>query len=150
MLAPRQTESILLIRIRLCHASISIMLNIYQYENLILEHKTPPAADLAMSTQKNSSPDYANEIETAEPALWRVLLLNDDYTPMDFVVYVLKQFFCHTETAAQKIMLDVHKKGAGLAGVYSFEIAETKSAQVNSFSKQNKYPLKCIIEEEME
>lgn len=104
----------------------------------------------SMTTQRNSSPDFTSETETAEPALYRVLLLNDDYTPMDFVVFVLKQFFGHTESAAQKIMLDVHKKGAGLAGVYSFEIAETKSAQVNSMAKQSKYPLKCIIEEETE
>ena len=101
-----------------------------------------------MSTGTASSPDLITDIETAEPALYRVLLLNDDYTPMDFVVYVLKNFFGHTDLAAQKIMLDVHKKGAGVCGVYSFEIAETKAALVNSFSKKNKHPLKCIIEEE--
>ncbi len=100
-----------------------------------------------MYQNKNQS---ENEIETAEPVLYRVLILNDDYTPMDFVVFVLKQFFGHAESAAQKIMLDVHQKGQGLAGVYSFEIAETKSTQMNSFSKQNKYPLKSIIEEETE
>ncbi len=103
---------------------------------------------LIMSTQKNSSPDFASDVETAEPALYRVLILNDDYTPMDFVVYVLKTFFGHSDTAAQKIMLDVHKKGSGTGGVYSFEIAETKASQVNSFSLKNKYPLRAILEEE--
>ncbi len=96
-----------------------------------------------------SSPDLFSDTEVAEPALYRVLILNDDYSPMDFVVYVLKTFFGHDEKSAQKIMLDVHHQGAGTAGVYSFEIAETKAAQVNAFSKQNKYPLKCTIEEEI-
>jgi ATP-dependent Clp protease adaptor protein ClpS len=103
-----------------------------------------------MSHQIFSSPDAINDTEVSEPALYRVLLLNDDYSPMDFVVFVLKQFFGHNESTAQKIMLDVHKKGSGLAGVFSFEVAETKAEQVNSFSRQNKYPLKCIIEEETE
>jgi ATP-dependent Clp protease adaptor protein ClpS len=103
---------------------------------------------LNMSTDKNSSPDFSTDVETAEPALYRVLILNDDYTPMDFVVYVLKTFFGHSEPAAQKIMLDVHKKGSGTAGIYSFEIAETKSAQVNAFCLKNKYPLRSILEEE--
>lgn len=101
-------------------------------------------------SDKKSSPDFYSDTEVAEPALYRVLILNDDYSPMDFVVYVLKTFFGHDEKSAQKIMLDVHHQGAGTAGVYSFEIAETKAAQVNAFSKQNKYPLKCTIEEELE
>ena len=88
------------------------------------------------------------DVRTEEPKLYKVVIMNDDYTPMDFVVYVLKSFFNHDDVSAQKIMLDVHKKGAGLAGVYSFEIAETKSYQANQFSKQNKYPLKTTIEEE--
>ncbi len=104
-----------------------------------------------LSQNKNSTDsDLMDQIETAEPALWRVMILNDDYTPMDFVVYTLTSFFGHTENTAHKIMLDVHKKGAGLAGVYTFEIAETKSAQANSLAKQNKYPLKTVIEEEGE
>lgn len=105
---------------------------------------------LNILSQNRNSPDseLMDQIETAEPALWRVMILNDDYTPMDFVVYTLTSFFGHTENAAHKIMLDVHKKGAGLAGVYTFEIAETKSAQANSLAKQNKYPLKTVIEEE--
>ena len=101
-------------------------------------------------SEKKSSPDFFTDTEIAEPALYRVLILNDDYSPMDFVVYVLKTFFGHDEISAQIIMLDVHHQGAGTAGVYSFEIAETKAAQVNAFSKQNKYPLKCTIEEELD
>lgn len=83
-----------------------------------------------------------------EPKLYKVLLLNDDYTPMDFVVFVLKKFFSRSDSEAQKIMLDVHNKGSGLAGVYSFEVAESKVHQVNQFSKNNQYPLKTTLEEE--
>lgn len=89
-----------------------------------------------------------DEVETEEPSLYKVLLLNDDYTPMDFVVYVLKTFFKHDDRSAEKIMMDVHKLGSGVAGVYNFEVAETKALQVNQFAKSNKYPLKCTVEEE--
>lgn len=89
-----------------------------------------------------------DEVETEEPNLYKVLLLNDDYTPMDFVVYVLKTFFKHDDGSAEKIMLDVHKLGSGVAGVFTFEVAETKALQVNQFAKSNKYPLKCIVEED--
>lgn len=92
--------------------------------------------------------DLLDEIETEEPSLFKVLLLNDDYTPMDFVVYVLKTFFKHDDKAAEKIMLDVHKLGSGVAGIFNFEVAETKARQVNQFAKNNKYPLKSIVEED--
>ncbi len=92
--------------------------------------------------------DVNLDVLTKEPSLYRVLLHNDDYTPMDFVTFVLKRFFSKSEEAAQKIMLDVHHKGVGLAGVFSFEIAETKVMQVNQFSKQNQYPLKTSFEPE--
>ncbi len=83
-----------------------------------------------------------------KPSLYKVVLLNDDFTPMDFVILVIKKFFSKTEGQATQIMLDVHKKGAGICGVYSFEIAETKVHMVNSFSKNNKHPLKCDLERE--
>lgn len=87
-----------------------------------------------------------SRIET--PKMYKVLLLNDDYTPMDFVVLVLMRFFQKTETEAQKIMMEVHKKGAGLAGVFSLEIAEMKVMQVNQFARMNEYPLKSTLEKE--
>lgn len=99
-------------------------------------------------TKNDFSTDVLDEVETKEPNPYKVLLLNDDYTPMDFVVYVLKTFFKHDDASAEKIMLDVHKLGSGVAGVYTFEIAETKSLHVNQFAKNNKYPLKSIIEED--
>lgn len=90
--------------------------------------------------------DVEDRVE--EPRMYHVLLLNDDYTPMDFVIFVLKKFFSKSDSEAQKIMLDVHHKGSGLAGVYSFEVAEAKVSQVNQFSKNNQYPLKSTLEEE--
>ncbi len=101
-----------------------------------------------MSTKRSDSPDLDLDSEVIEPKLYRVLMHNDDYTPMDFVIFVLKKFFGKSESAAHKIMLDVHHKGAGLAGVYSFEVAESKVAQVNQFSKTNQHPLMTSYEEE--
>ena len=83
-----------------------------------------------------------------EPSFYKVILLNDDYTPMDFVVVILQNVFHRTPPDAQKIMMQVHQAGAGVAGVYTLEIAETKIQQVHDFSRQNKYPLRCTIEKE--
>lgn len=83
-----------------------------------------------------------------KPSLYKVILLNDDFTPMDFVIYILKSFFNKTDDQAHDIMMQVHKDGAGVAGVYSYEIAEMKSAQVNITAKENKHPLKSVIEKE--
>lgn len=88
--------------------------------------------------------EVKDRVET--PKLYKVLLLNDDYTPMDFVTLILKRFFNKSEELAAQIMLDVHRKGVGVAGVYSLEIAETKTFQVNQYSKLNQYPLKCTYE----
>jgi ATP-dependent Clp protease adaptor protein ClpS len=84
--------------------------------------------------------------KTARPSLYKVLLLNDDFTPMEFVIQVLKKFFSKSEPEAQKIMLQVHQEGAAVAGIYTFEVAETKLYLVNEFSRRNKHPLKCIME----
>jgi ATP-dependent Clp protease adaptor protein ClpS len=77
-----------------------------------------------------------------------VLLLNDDYTPMDFVLFVLMRFFGKDETEAQQVMLEAHQKGVSVAGVYTFEIAETKVSQVLRAAKQEEYPLMCVLEPE--
>lgn len=84
-------------------------------------------------------------IET--PKMYVVLLLNDDYTPMDFVVLVLRRFFAKGEEEAAKIMMDVHRKGSGAAGVYTLEVAEMKVMQVNQFARLNEHPLKATLEE---
>lgn len=80
------------------------------------------------------------------PSRYEVVLLNDDYTPMDFVVMVLKAFFAMSYTRAVQIMLDVHHKGKATCGVYTRDIAETKVAQVNEFARINEYPLLCKME----
>ncbi|MEE4174000.1 MAG: ATP-dependent Clp protease adapter ClpS [Xanthomonadales bacterium] len=84
--------------------------------------------------------------EIKKPPLYKVVLLNDDFTPMDFVVDVLKIFFNMGHDRATQIMLHVHTRGKGVCGVFTFEIAETKVAQVNEFSRQNEHPLKCTME----
>ena len=84
--------------------------------------------------------------QTKTPSLYKVILLNDDYTPMEFVVHTLQKFFSKNTEEATQIMLDVHQKGSGIAGVYSYEVAETKVFQVNQYSKQKKHPLKTIFE----
>lgn len=82
------------------------------------------------------------------PKLYKVILLNDDYTPMEFVVEVLKSHFRKNEAEATKIMLTVHKEGRGLCGVYPLEIAETKVSNVTEEARRNGYPLQCIAERE--
>ena len=86
--------------------------------------------------------------KTQKPSLYKVLLLNDDYTPMEFVVYVLENIFNKSQEEATRVMLHVHQKGVGICGVYTFEVAETKVAQVMNFSMQNDHPLQCTMEKE--
>jgi len=85
---------------------------------------------------------------TERPRLYRVLLLNDDYTPMDFVVYVLERYFRKSEHEAQMIMLAVHHKGQGVAGVYTRDVAETRVAQVMAHARQEGHPLRLVAEPE--
>ena len=100
---------------------------------------------LDVSPEGESGVQTINRVET--PKMYVVILLNDDYTPMDFVVLVLRRFFGKSDEEAQKIMLDVHKKGSGTAGVYTLEVAEMKVMQVNQFAQLNQHPLKGSLEE---
>ena len=81
-----------------------------------------------------------------KPSLYKVLILNDDYTPMEFVVYLLKSFFNKSNEEATKIMLHVHQNGIGVCGIFSYEIAETKVIQVLDTSRKNNHPLQCTME----
>ena len=81
-----------------------------------------------------------------KPSQFKVLLLNDDYTPMEFVVMVLKRFFQMDLEAATRVMLHVHQKGVGVCGVFTYEVAETKVNQVMDFARQNSHPLQCTLE----
>ncbi len=86
--------------------------------------------------------------KTKKPSLYKVLLLNDDYTPMEFVVHILQKYFGKNREEAERVMLHVHQKGVGVCGVYTFEIAETKVTQVMDFSRANNHPLQCTMEKE--
>ena len=84
--------------------------------------------------------------KTKKPPIYRVLLLNDDYTPMEFVVHVLERYFNKDQQEATQIMLHVHQKGIGVCGIYPFEIAETKVMQVTDLARKNQHPLQCTME----
>ena len=86
--------------------------------------------------------------KTQKPSLYRVLILNDDYTPMEFVVQVLETFFNKSREEATRIMLHVHKKGVGLCGVYTYEVAETKVSQVVDTARRHQHPLQCTMEKD--
>lgn len=84
--------------------------------------------------------------KTKRPSLYRVLLLNDDYTPMEFVVHVLERFFGKQREEATQIMLHVHQNGVGECGVFTYEVAETKVTQVMDFARKHQHPLQCVME----
>ncbi len=86
--------------------------------------------------------------KTGRPRMYKVLLLNDDYTTMDFVVLVLETVFRHPRVRAEEIMMEVHSKGSGVAGVYSFQVAETKVQKVQDLARENEHPLRCTMEAE--
>ncbi|GAN59651.1 ATP-dependent Clp protease adapter ClpS [Acetobacter cibinongensis] len=86
--------------------------------------------------------------KTRKPSMYKVLMLNDDYTPMEFVVHVLERFFSKNRDEATSIMLNVHKRGVGVCGVFTYEVAETKVTQVMDLARQNQHPLQCTIEKE--
>ena len=105
-----------------------------------------------MSKKTDHEHEHGVAVETAkpevkQPPLYSVLLLNDDYTPMDFVVDVLVRFFPMNIEKATQIMLHVHTRGRGVCGVYTREIAESKVAQVNEYSRLNQHPLLCTMEQ---
>ena len=85
---------------------------------------------------------------TKKPSMYKVVMLNDDYTPMEFVVMVLERVFAKANEEAIKIMLHVHQKGVGICGVYTFEVAETKVGQVMELAKEHQHPLQCTLEKE--
>ena len=108
-----------------------------------------------MNIKNQQFPDDNNEdgVATAEakpktkkPRMYKVIILNDDYTPMEFVVHILQAFFNLTHDKAQNVMLNVHQKGKGVCGVYTRDVAETKVEQVNDYSRQNQHPLLTTME----
>lgn len=98
--------------------------------------------------QEQSEYGTAGMTECGEPPMYRVLLLNDDYTPMDFVVAILREIFHKDRPEAERIMLNVHRKGTGLCGIYTYEVAETKVMRVRAKAKEAGFPLRCTMESE--
>ncbi|MPY76082.1 MAG: ATP-dependent Clp protease adapter ClpS [Alphaproteobacteria bacterium] len=86
--------------------------------------------------------------KTKKPSMYKVLMLNDDFTPMEFVVHVLERFFSKGREEATRIMLHVHRRGVGVCGVFPYEIAETKVTQVMDFARQHQHPLRCTLEKD--
>lgn len=127
-----------------------------QEQTLTLRPARFPAGDRASSGSGGDAPGNGQDTsllakpkpKTQRPPLYKVLLLNDDYTPMEFVVHVLERFFGMSHAQAFDIMLTVHKKGLAVVGVFSFEVAETKVAQVMDFARRHQHPLQCTMEKE--
>ncbi len=101
-----------------------------------------------MEHKNDQSLEFESEEELSHLKRYKVVLLNDDFTSMDFVVEVLMEIFSHPLDSAINIMLNVHRDGRGICGVYSYEVAETKISEVKKRAKENEYPLKAIMEEE--
>ena len=99
-------------------------------------------------TDRESGVATRTRPKTKRPSQYRVLLLNDDYTPMEFVVYVLERYFKKNREEAMQIMLHVHNNGVGVCGVYTYEVAETKVAQVLDLARRNEHPLQCTMEKD--
>ena len=107
---------------------------------------------------QNNDPDNGDDLErgvavksrpkTKKPSMYKVLMLNDDYTPMEFVIYVLESFFSMSHDEATQVMLHVHQKGVGVCGVFTYEIAETKVNQTMVLAQKNEHPLQCTIEKD--
>jgi ATP-dependent Clp protease adaptor protein ClpS len=92
--------------------------------------------------------DEKIKVKISEPKMWKVILLNDDTTPVDFVVSILMEIFKHTAETAREITLQIHETGSGIAGIYSFEIAEAKAVESTTQARSNGYPLQIKLEEE--
>ncbi len=104
---------------------------------------------MSEKTHKHLDDDLAvqeAEPKLKRPPLYKVILINDDYTPMEFVVHILESFFAIDRENATRIMLEVHTRGKGVCGIFTHEIAETKVAQVNNYSRENNHPLLCTME----
>ena len=110
----------------------------------------PPAGGKDPAGAKDPGTSVVTKVrpKTKRPNMYRVMILNDDYTPMEFVIHILERFFNKSREDATRIMLHVHHHGVGECGVYTYEVAETKVTQVMDLARQNQHPLQCTIEKE--
>jgi len=106
----------------------------------------PPGGDNGTNT--NIGVVERTKPKTRKPSMYKVIMLNDDYTPMEFVILVLERFFSKSHEEATNIMLHVHQKGVGICGVFTYEVAETKVTQVMDLAQQQEHPLQCTLEKE--
>lgn len=120
---------------------------------LVGRHRGGHAGQVSMSDDSKNNNNESDvsvlvrpKTKTRKPSMYKVLMLNDDYTPMEFVVHVLERFFNKTRDEATNIMLHVHKKGVGVCGVFTYEVAESKVTLVMDLARQNQHPLQCTIE----
>jgi ATP-dependent Clp protease adaptor protein ClpS len=104
------------------------------------DRKNPGRTDVGVLTRTRAV--------SKKPSMYKVLLLNDDFTPMDFVVHVLERFFSKNKQEATEIMLQVHRRGVGVCGIYTYEIAETKVTLVMDYARKNEHPLQCTMEKD--
>ena len=117
------------------------------------ENQSPPEHDGGENNGQNQEDQQTGLLvkprpKTKKPSMYKVLLLNDDYTPMEFVVHILENFFNKTRQEATDVMLHVHRRGVGICGIFTYEVAETKVAQVMDFARANEQPLQCTMEKE--
>ena len=115
---------------------------IFTYFNSYTDRSTINEYNLERGVAVKSRP------KTKKPSMYKVLMLNDDYTPMEFVIYVLESFFSMSHDEATQVMLHVHQKGVGVCGVFTYEIAETKVNQTMDLAQKNEHPLQCTIEKD--
>ena len=112
------------------------------------QDKRPNGGNPPGDTTPNTGVVVKTRPRTKKPAMYKVLMLNDDYTPMEFVIDVLQHIFQKNREEATKIMLHVHQKGVGVCGVYTYEVAETKVTQTVDYARKNQHPLQCTLEKE--
>ena len=112
------------------------------------KQNNPPNTPVRIDDDGDAGLALKTRIRTKKPSMYKVLMLNDDYTPMEFVVYVLQRFFVMPDERARQIMLHVHQRGVGVCGVYTYEVAETKVNQVMDLARENQHPLQCTIEKD--
>ena len=124
-------------------------------EDLVLTRSTAGMSEREKRTEDGNNDEgtasgvaVQTRAKTKRPSMYKVLMLNDDYTPMEFVVHVLERFFSKSREEATQVMLHVHRRGVGVCGVYTYEVAETKVNQVTEFARRNQHPLRCTLEKE--
>jgi ATP-dependent Clp protease adaptor protein ClpS len=122
------------------HPVLQWSLGLTTFPDMMSDGPKGPGQDTTLLTKTKT--------KTERPPLYKVMILNDDYTPMEFVVHVLERFFGLNHAQAFEIMLTVHKKGLAVVGVFSFEVAETKVAQIMDFARRHQHPLQCTMEKE--